>query len=112
MQAQEAGDGRLIGAGLVFGRAFLLHRNCLNEDNLRHLPKPFTGIACLVKKPRGDMVGTTYRAPSVRRPSIQIGVWRRLFLIDLLRYGEVYQHPFFATPARARRRLYKAAFAI
>jgi hypothetical protein len=74
VQAQEAGDGRLTSAGLVFGMALLPHRNCLNEKSLSHLPKPLTGIACLVKKSRGDMMGTAYRAPSVRLPSIQIGV--------------------------------------
>jgi peptide deformylase len=69
-----------------------------DEKTLREVSKPVSAVDPHVKKLWDDMLETMYHAPGIGLAAIQIGVPRRLLVIDLSKDGEEKTPLFVANP--------------
>ncbi|MCA3573764.1 MAG: peptide deformylase [Aestuariivirga sp.] len=69
-----------------------------DEKTLREVSKPVATVDSDVKKLWDDMLETMYRAPGIGLAAIQVGVPRRLIVIDLAKDGEEKKPLFVANP--------------
>ena len=69
-----------------------------DEKTLREVSKPIAVVDSHVKKLWDDMLETMYHAPGIGLAAIQIGVPRRLLVIDLSKDGEEKTPLFVANP--------------
>jgi peptide deformylase len=69
-----------------------------DEKTLREVSKPVAAVDADVKKLWDDMLETMYRAPGIGLAAIQVGVPRRLLVIDLAKDGEEKKPLFVANP--------------
>jgi peptide deformylase len=69
-----------------------------DEKTLREVSIPVPGVDSHVKKLWDDMLETMYHAPGIGLAAIQIGVPRRLLVIDLAKDGEPKTPLFVANP--------------
>jgi peptide deformylase len=69
-----------------------------DEKTLREVSRPVAAIDSQVKKLWDDMLETMYRAPGIGLAAIQVGVPRRLIVIDVSKDGEEKNPLFLANP--------------
>jgi peptide deformylase len=69
-----------------------------DEKTLRQVSSPVASIDAGVRKLWDDMLDTMYRAPGIGLAAIQIGVPRRMLVIDLAKDGEEKKPLFVANP--------------
>jgi len=69
-----------------------------DEKTLREVSKPVASIDSQAKKLWDDMLETMYNAPGIGLAAIQVGVPRRLLVIDLAKDGEPRAPLFVANP--------------
>lgn len=69
-----------------------------DEKTLRQVSSPVAAIDAGVRKLWDDMLDTMYRAPGIGLAAIQIGVPRRMLVIDLAKDGEEKKPLFVANP--------------
>ena len=69
-----------------------------DEKTLREVSRPVTNVDDQVRRLWDDMVETMYHAPGIGLAAIQIGVPRRLVVIDLAKEGEEKTPLFLANP--------------
>ena len=69
-----------------------------DEKTLRQVSKPVASVDAEVRKQWDDMLETMYHAPGIGLAAIQIGLPRRLLVIDLAKEGEEKQPLFVANP--------------
>ena len=69
-----------------------------DEKTLREVSKPVAAVDADVKKLWDDMLETMYEAPGIGLAAIQIGVPRRLLVVDLAKEGEEKKPLFVANP--------------
>lgn len=69
-----------------------------DEKTLRQVSSPVASIDAGVRKLWDDMLDTMYRAPGIGLAAIQIGVPRRMLVIDLAKNGEEKKPLFVANP--------------
>ncbi|MFN4143150.1 peptide deformylase [Aestuariivirga sp.] len=69
-----------------------------DEKTLREVSKPVETVDAQVRKLWDDMLETMYHAPGIGLAAIQIGVPRRLLVIDLSKEDEEKQPLFVANP--------------
>jgi peptide deformylase len=69
-----------------------------DEKTLREVSKPVAVVDPSVKSLWDDMLETMYRAPGIGLAAIQIGVPRRLVVLDLSKEGEDKKPIFLANP--------------
>jgi len=69
-----------------------------DEKTLREGSKPVTAVDPSVRNLWDDMLETMYRAPGIGLAAIQIGVPRRLVVLDLTKDGEEKKPMFLANP--------------
>lgn len=69
-----------------------------DEKTLRQVSSPVASIDAGVRKLWDDMLDTMYRAPGIGLAAIQIGVPRRVLVIDLAKDGEEKKPLFVANP--------------
>jgi peptide deformylase len=69
-----------------------------DEKTLRQVSSPVASIDAGVRKLWDDMLDTMYRAPGIGLAAIQIGVPRRMLVIDLAKEGEEKKPLFVANP--------------
>jgi len=69
-----------------------------DEKTLREVSTPVPGVDSHVKKLWDDMLETMYHAPGIGLAAIQIGIPRRLLVIDLAKDGEPKAPLFVANP--------------
>lgn len=70
----------------------------LPDPVLRHVSKPIERVDADLKRLADDMLETMYDAPGIGLAAIQIGVPRRLLVIDVSREGEEKQPQVFVNP--------------
>ncbi|MEB3043022.1 peptide deformylase [Rhizobium mulingense] len=70
----------------------------LPDPILRQLSKPIERIDADLQRLAGDMLETMYDAPGIGLAAIQIGVPRRMLVIDVSREGEEKQPQVFINP--------------
>lgn len=70
----------------------------LPDPLLRQVSKPVAGVDADARKLWDDMLETMYAAPGIGLAAIQVGVPRRLLVVDLSRDGEEKQPLFVANP--------------
>ena len=69
-----------------------------DEKTLREVSTPVPGVDSHVKKLWDDMLETMYHAPGIGLAAIQIGIPRRVLVIDLAKDGEPKNPLFVANP--------------
>ena len=69
-----------------------------DEKTLREVSKPVKQVDAEVRKLWDDMLDTMYHAPGIGLAAIQIGVPRRLLVVDLSKEGEEKKPQFIANP--------------
>ena len=69
-----------------------------DEKTLREVSKPVTAVDPSVRNLWDDRLETMYRAPGIGLAAIQIGVPRRLVVLDLTKDGEEKNPMFLANP--------------
>lgn len=69
-----------------------------DEKTLREVSRPVAGVDAGVKKLWDDMLETMYRAPGIGLAAIQVGVPKRLIVIDISKDGEEKKPLFLANP--------------
>jgi peptide deformylase len=69
-----------------------------DEKTLREVSKPVPVVDSNVRKLWDDMLETMYRAPGIGLAAIQVGVPRRLLVIDVSKDGEAKTPLFVANP--------------
>ena len=65
---------------------------------LRKVSKPVTAINSEVKKLMNDMLETMYAAPGIGLAAVQIGILKRIIVIDLSKEGEKKEPLFIVNP--------------
>ena len=69
-----------------------------DEKTLRQLSKPVAAVDAETRRLWDDMLETMYEAPGIGLAAIQIGVPRRLLVVDLAKEGEEKKPLFVANP--------------
>jgi peptide deformylase len=69
-----------------------------DEKTLRQLSKPLKGVDADARKLMDDMLETMYAAPGIGLAAIQIGVPRRVLVMDTAKEGEEKQPIFIGNP--------------
>jgi peptide deformylase len=69
-----------------------------DEKTLREVSKPVASVDAEVRRLWDDMLETMYDAPGIGLAAIQLGVPRRLIVIDLAKEGEEKKPVFLANP--------------